>query len=349
MNVRQVIEIAKEWVEENVSQVPGFCGAYLGGSLSRMPKDASFPTYRDVDTYIIAEDVNQVPITHPILLYKGILFERFKMSLESHSSPEVVLSRPLISTNLVTGVVVSDPVGLLGKLQKAIGEEYAHRKWVQFRLEFQKKGASEHLEKIKDANSPIDVLDEIGWIVFFLAGAIATAHLRPPTVRRCLALTKELLQSQGKAELHEEILKVYGCAHMSREQVDFYLHESINAFDLAVEVRHTPPPSWLADLYIHPDVRPYFVDGAQEIIDEGSFREAMSWIVFFHSLANAVIQKDAPDEEKPMYQAGFDRLLSELVLGTHGDWQSRSELTKSVAEEVFQLVDEVVENHPDII
>jgi hypothetical protein len=45
MRVSQVIEIAKEWVEENVSQLPGFCGAYLGGSLSRMQKDASFPTY----------------------------------------------------------------------------------------------------------------------------------------------------------------------------------------------------------------------------------------------------------------------------------------------------------------
>lgn len=349
MKVSQVIEIAKEWVEENVSQAPGFCGAYLGGSLSRMPKDASFPTYRDVDTYIIAEDVNKVTITHPILLYKGVLLERFKMSLESHSSPEVVLSSPLVTTNLAAGVVISDPVGLLGKLQQTIVKEYTRRKWVQFRLEAEKKEALENVEKMNHASSPIDVFDKLSWVVYLLAGVIAVAHLRPPTVRRCLALTKKLLQSQGKTELHEGILKVYGCAHMSREQVEFYLHESINAYDIAVEVKHTPPTSWLANLYIHPDVRPYLVNGAREIIDEGSYREAMFWIAFFHSLANAVLQNDAPDEEKPKYQADFDRLLSELGLSTRGDWQSRSQLTKSVAEEVFQLVDEVVENHPDII
>jgi hypothetical protein len=314
-----------------------------------MPKDASFPTYRDVDTYIIAEDVNQVPIQHPIFLYKGVLLERFRMSLESHSSPESILSNPLVTTNLATGVVISDPLGLLGKLQQTIVKEYARRKWVQLRLDAEKKRALENLDKMSNANSSIDMFDRLSWIVYSLAGGIAIAHLRPPTVRRCLALTKELLQNQGKIELHEGILKMYGCAHMSRKQVEFCLHESMNAFDIAVEVRHTPPTNWLADLYIHPDVRPYLVNGAQEMIDEGSHREAMFWIAFIHSLANAVIQNDAPDEDKSKYQAGFDRLLSEFGLSTRADWQSRSELTNSVAKEVFQLADEVVENHPDII
>jgi hypothetical protein len=349
MNVSQVIEIAKEWVEENVSQVPGFCGAYLGGSLSRMPKDASFPTYRDVDTYIIAEDVNQIPITHPILRYKGVLLERFRMSLGSHSSAEAVFSNPLVTSNLATGVVISDPAGLLGKLQQTIRKEYARRKWVQVRLEAERKRALENLEKMSHANTPIDMFDRLSWIVYSLAGVIAIAHLRPPTVRRCLALTRELLHSQGKTELHEEILKVYGCAHMSQKQVEFYLHESTNAYDTAVEVKHTPPTNWLANIFIHPDVRPYLVNGAQEIIDDGSYRETMFWIAFFHSLANTVIQNDAPDEEKPKYQAGFDGLLNGLGLSTRSDWQSRSQLADSVVKEVFQLADEVVESHPDII
>jgi hypothetical protein len=72
----------------------------------------------------------------------------------------------------------------------------------------------------------------------------------------------------------------------------------------------------------------------------------MLHIMLFHYLANDVIQKDAPIKERPQYQAGYDRLLSGL--GWHNDWQSRIQLAKSVKEKVFQLVDEIIENYPDI-
>jgi len=48
------------------------------------------------------------------------------------------------------------------------------------------------------------------------------------------------------------------------------------------------------------------------------------------------------------YQAGFDLLLNELGLSISSDWQSRSQLAKNVAEEIFQLVEELIEKNPEI-
>ena len=48
-NVGQVIELAKEWIEGQSSQISGFCGAHLMGNINHLPKDSSFPAYKDVD------------------------------------------------------------------------------------------------------------------------------------------------------------------------------------------------------------------------------------------------------------------------------------------------------------
>ncbi|MBC8229903.1 hypothetical protein H8E77_10185 [bacterium] len=221
MTVGQVIEIAKEYVDKEASQVPGFCGAFLVGGINGMPKEAPFPLYRDVDIYMPVEDVKQIPIPQRKLPYK-----------------------------------------------------------------------------------------------------------------------------QGKSELHEEILRLLGCVHMDRGQVESYLQECVTAFDRAVEVKRTP---FSGSYNVDSCVRPYLVEGALEMINEGNHREAMFWIWIFHYCVNVAIQNDGSEEEKPQYQAGYDDFLSGLGLHAPNDWQSRLQLARNVAEQFFEFADEVVENHPDII
>jgi hypothetical protein len=55
VNTGQVIELAREWVQDHGNQTPGFLGAHLMGSLSSRPKEAPFPTYRDVDLNIVVK------------------------------------------------------------------------------------------------------------------------------------------------------------------------------------------------------------------------------------------------------------------------------------------------------
>jgi hypothetical protein len=84
------------------------------------------------------------------------------------------------------------------------------------------------------------------------------------------------------------------------------------------------------------------------MIDEGHHREAMFWIEAFWTLALMAIQNDAPEEEKPRFQAAFERLLDDVGLRTPADWQSRLQKAGKLTEEVFKVADEIVDGNPQI-
>lgn len=180
----------------------------------------------------------------------------------------------------------------------------------------------------------------------YLAGLIPVASLRPPTARRCLIRMRELLELQGRSDLCEEVLVLLGWAHMTSSQVVSYLQEAIRAFDRAVDMHRTQSPYGFK---LHPYVRPYFVQATQEMIDKGYHREAMFWIWVCHWLSNAALQNDAPAGEKARFQAGFDRLLNDMGLSTPEDRTARAEPARAVAEEVFQVADEIVAQNPEIV
>jgi hypothetical protein len=345
MDVSQAIEIAKQWVEVHGSRVPGFYGAHFSGAINRLPRDALFPSYRDVDVYVVVEDVEKSGQRQQKLFYKGIILETVFCNLDGYRSAEEVLSNPLSAHNLAVPSVISDPTGKLTELQRAVAQGFAQRRWVQERCESAKQSIRTLFDEWNEANTR----EEWGhcfWRVLLRTGdLVAVAHLRPPTVRRCLEQIRELLQHQDRLTLHESILQVLGSAHMNREQVESALQECLKAFDRAAEVIQT---SVFGDFQLHSHVRPYLAEGAQEMIDKGHHREAMWWISLNHAVSNKAIQNDAPEDEKAGFQAEFDRLVAELGLLTLSDCQRRLELAKSVADEVFQLADEVVEAHPDI-
>jgi len=341
MNVSQVIEIAEAWVEEEASQVPGFCGAYLAGSLSQGRKDSSFPAYSDVDIYVIVKDVSQIPVRKAKRSYKGILVDSEFQDLEEYRSPEVVLASPEYAPSIVAGRILSDPTGLLSELQQIVERGYANQTWVQARCQWEKWLVREYLAKIEPEATCGDMFEHLIWVVLGLGGLVAVAHLRPPTVRKCLVLTQELLQTQGRLELHEAVLQVWGCAHFERSDVECCLEECITAFNKAVQVIRTP-------FYgIHRDVYPYLVEGSREMIDVGYHREAMFWIMLMHSLSNRAIQRDASEEERRSSQARLDQVLNRLGLGTVDERRSRLQLVQSVKEEVVNLADQQTKRYPE--
>jgi hypothetical protein len=341
MNVSQVIEIAKAWVEEEAGQVPGFCGAYLAGSLSQERKDSPFPAHSDVDIYVVVKDVSQIPVRKTKRSYKGILVDSEFQSVEEYRSPEVVLSSPEYAPNIVAGRILSDPMGLLSELRQIVEQKYANQTWVQARCQWEKRLVEEYLAKIEPESTCGDMFEHLIWVVLGLGGLVAVAHLRPPTVRKCLVLTQELLQDQGRLDLHQAILRAWGCARFERSDVERCLEECITAFNRAVQVIRTP-------FYgIHQDAYPYLVEGSREMIDAGHHREAMFWIMLMHSLSNRAIQRDAPEGEKHSSRAGLDQVLNRLGLGTVGERHSRLQLLQGVKEEVFNLADQVVQRYSE--
>ena len=343
MNVGQVIELAKEWVEIYGSQIPGFCGAHLMGGLNYMPKDAPFPSYRDVDMNILSRDTQNTEVYD--VSYKGLMVEYGAAPIEDYQSPERVLANPSLASNLAVNSILSDPIGRLAPLQKAVEFEYSHRKWVVARCDSAKDSAENSINGLRQANSPFDAYPHLSELIVSLSGLIAFAGLKPPTHRRSLVLAKKVLESYGQADLHEEILAGYGSIHMGKAEVQAYLLDCVAAFDKAVEVTRTPFPF---QFKLHPHVKPYFIEGSREMIEEGYHREAVPWIAAGTLISAYAIQLDAPEDEKPPFLAAAYKLLSALRLTSPEDIELRVQQAKALTERACKVADFIVNENSEI-
>lgn len=154
------------------------------------------------------------------------------------------------------------------------------------------------------------------------------------------------MESRQRLDLLERTLDVQGYAALERIEVETYLQQSALAFDKAIEVKQTPSPF---DFKLHPHVRPYLVQGAQQMIDEGHHREAMGWIMAFYLVSLLAILNDAPPADKQHFQQGFDALLERCGLASMETWPLRIEQSRQLAEEVFTLADAWVAKNPEIL
>jgi len=348
MKVGQVIELTKEWVETEGRRRPGFQGAHLMGSMTTMPRDAPFAPWRDIDLSIVVPDGSgrESGKQNLELPYRGLILEVAFHELECYSSTASILSDPRLASDLAVDSILSDPKGMLRTLHKAVARDYARRKWVLIRCEWEKQKAMQCLEAMAQADSSTWLTYHLIFGLGYLAGLLSVARLEMPTHRRCLIMMRELLEPHGKLDLCEAALQVLGCAHMTRPQVEAYLQEMARAIDRAVALRDPQTP-YSHKLRSH--LRPYFIEGAREMISGGYHREAMWWIWMCHSVANMAIQNDAPEDEKPRFQVVWDRLMAGLGVSTPEDWTARVEQMRDLAEEIFQVADEIVAQNPEIV
>ena len=179
---------------------------------------------------------------------------------------------------------------------------------MEARCAAEKASAKEWLAAMRQAATPTDRMISVRVFLGALSGLLAVAQLKRPTTRRTLTLLRELLEAQGRADLHEAALTLMGCAHMSRADVQAVLDQCVIAFDRAVEVYQTPTPYGFA---IRSHLRPYHVEGTQEMIEEGNYREAMFWITCLDT-AYVVLQNDAPAAEKTVFAAQFQAMHAAL-------------------------------------
>ena len=339
MKVSEVIALAKGWVSAEASQAPGFLAAHLGGSLSSLPQQATFPLYRDLDVYIISQAEKDRHIRP--YLYKGLMVDAQFSSPKYYQSPELILANPHLAYHIAADTILSDPTGMLQALHQAVKKEYSQRQWVTARIEYEKQELILPALEAPKFNALVLYL-----VIVNLGGLIAVADLKNPTHRRSLILLKEMLQARDDTTLHDQALQLLGSAGMSRDQVSSYIPHIQEAFRRAVTVYQTPIP--YVGHKLRPDREPYFIAASQEMIDEGHHREAMLWMLGALHLANTALQNDAPAPEKRAFQARYDSLLQDLGLSKPDDWQQRQQRLRRLVAHFFNLADKIVASHPMI-
>jgi hypothetical protein len=346
VTVGQVVEHTKAWVNMQAEQMPGFLGAHLMGSITSMATDETFPTYRDVDLHFILRDDIEVPGENVEVLYRGLMIEAGYRQQKDYRTSQAILSDPVIASHMAVPSILCDPTGWLTQLHEAVARQYAQRQWVQARCEAEKREAFSMLERVASIPDPVTGWNLLGYTCTFVSGVLALASLKSITGRRCAVQTRHILEAWKRPDLHERLLEVLGVAHLSREQVEHSLREATKAFDIAVQVKRTPHP-FGHKMYAH--LRPYLVDGTQEMISEGYHREAASWAMAYYASSIQIIQADAPSALTPDRLARFEEYIRQFGLYGKGTgysgadaWKARIEQARGIFREIFTLADEII-------
>jgi hypothetical protein len=337
--VQEVIRLAQEWVTGYSSQVPGFAGAYFFGGITQLPLDAFFPAYRDVDIVLVTTEGKRPFEENLEIDYCGLMLEVGFLGTEEHRSPEAILSDPELAPNLVSSPLLADPLNLLRPLQESTIERYAQEQWVRARCDVAKQDIFQASAALGESQTSGDRLYHLWRCVSYCSGLLALASLRKPTHRRSLVLLHEIVSAQGRPDLHEDALRLWGAVDMSPERVAELLQEAGHAYDRALAVKRTPSAG---DFKLRPHLRPYFMEATQEIIDEGYYREATFWILIAYLVAYVALMIDASPEEQGTFQASWDRVCDELGVGALASSIGRQREAELFAQSLFPVADALI-------
>lgn len=326
--VHEVIRRVRAWVAQEAALLPNFAGAYLWAGITAMAKDELFHLYRDVDVVVVLRE--GAPDDEGEVLYDGLSIEIIWKNLDEHLDVEAALANPSAGPNLAATQILADPTGALTTLQRAVAERFAEPRWIAARCDGERRRIEEAQADMRKARTPAERLDSIRALLMGMSGLLAVAKLRRPTTRRTLALLSELLEEAGRNDLKEQALAVMGSAAMSPEDVEDLLATVMHAYDRSVEVYRTPIAYGFT---LREHLRPYYAQGAQEMIDEGRHREAVFWIacldVPFFALAN-----DAPEGEKAMWAEKFRAFYAALGIADAAGWTERVALAEGLLAEL---------------
>lgn len=335
-----VIDLVREWVETEASQLPNFAGAYLWGGITALEGDAPFKLWRDLDVVIVltegaGEEDDEV-------LYKGLSLEVIYKNLDEHYDVDAALANPSAGPNLASTTILADPTGALTTLQQRVAAAFAQPRHVAARAAAEVRDAQAALDAMFAATTPAQRMDAVRGVLGALSGLLAVAQLARPTTRRTIALLGELLEAQQRPDLLEEALEVMGSATMTAAEVLALLDDALGAVARAAEVYQTPIPYGFA---LRTHLLPYYREGALEMIDEGRHREAMYWVSCLDT-AYLALANDAPDDEKPLWARHLDHLYASLGLTDEAAWPTRIALAESLTRAIELLANQLLAKTP---
>ncbi len=344
MIVKDAKDVARRWVEEQASTVPGFWGAFFHGSTNWLSNDAVVSPASDVDV-MVALDGAHPPDKLGKFRYRDVLLEVSYLPSDQLRSADQILSQYHLAGSFHTPSVIVDPSGQLTALQMAVAKEYAKRDRVYQRCD---DARTRVLRKLQSLNEAEPFHDQVtAWL--FATGVVLhillVAVLRNPTVRNRYVATRELLRDYGQLDIYEPLLEQLGCAQMSRARAEHHLAALAGAFDVAKTVVKTP---FFFTADISDIARPIAIDGSRDLIAVGDHREAVFWMVATYSRCQKVLYHDAPKEVQERCGLGYRHLLGDLGIASFADLRRRGDEVAAFLPQVWAVAEAIIAANPDI-
>jgi hypothetical protein len=88
--------------------------------------------------------------------------------------------------------------------------------------------------------------------------------------------------------------------------------------------------------------RPIAIDGSRELIERGSHREAVFWMVATYSRCQKVLFEDAREELRDRFIAGYGQLLGDLGITSPADLPQRCERVKEFLPRLWEVAEAIM-------
>jgi hypothetical protein len=344
MIVKQVKNVAQQWVMEEATSLAGFNGAFFHGSVNWMADDEPFPTSSDVNVMVVVEGSDPPSALHKFP-YRDVILDVSYMSNKSFASSDTMLADYRYAHSFTANSLISDPSGQLTKVQQAVSKHYARRKWVRKRCQHARDWLLSTLQWLKEEDPFHDQVFAWLYPLSMPTHITLVAGLENPTVRKCYVACGELLARYGQLPLFESLLRLLGSAEMDRRQVESLLDSCAEAFDCAKGIVKTP---FFGASIISHATRPIAIDGSRELIDSGHHREAVFWIIAIHTFCQKALHNDGAPELQRRFTPSYRRLMRELGLNAFAGLQQRNEQLKEILPQVWEATEIIIGANPGI-
>ncbi len=344
MLVKEAKAVVRQWVAEEVSKIPGFCGAFYAGSTNWMADDEPMPSTSDVDIKIVL-DVPQLPDSYIKSSHQDIVIEASYLMKRDIPSADAVLSTYYLAKHFTTPNVIADPTGFLSAIQAEVQRNFAKREWVIKRCMNARDFAINSLQWLK----PEDQFHDQAFWWLYSAGIVLhmliVADLRNPTVAKSWVVTTDVLSQYGFLPFLDRLFTHIGCAGMDRTQVETFFCDYVEAFDYAKLYIKTP---FWGSTSISDSVRPAMVDKFAAMIETGLYRQAFFWVAFFHMWCYKAIVNDAPPDVQAKTAPLFEKLVTTLCIPTIEDIARRHKETEVLIPEVWKVAEAIIAANPAV-
>ena len=227
MRVGQARETARQWVNEEASRIPGFCGAYTIGSTNWLPDDDNLTTTSDLDIIVVLTGPYQASRCDKLrsgkFRYGEILLEVSYLRSDQLQSSDLVLSDYHLAPSFRTTNILLDPSGHLTALRALVCRDYAKRQWVRQRCANARDKVLRYLRSIAEATTFHDQVIACLFAAGITTHVLLAAGLRNPTVRARYVAVRELLADYDDVEFHQTLLELLGADRISRGRVSQHL------------------------------------------------------------------------------------------------------------------------------
>ncbi len=311
------------------SRLPGYIGAYIGGSAAALPENAPLPTGSDVDTFVVLSD--PPPMKPGKFMHGGILLEVSYIAEKSILPAESALADYHLAHSLNAARILHDPAGILSRLQREIQAKFPLKEEIARRRDH----ALSRVQSGLTAPLADDLQDRtLGWLfpTGIMAHAALVSALKNPTVRLRYLRAKEVLEKENLSASYETLLSLAGFAEISAETAQRLLNALIPLYDRAAKVGKTP---FFFSSDVSPQCRPTAIDSMQALIDGNLHREAMFWILTGYARSMKILLADDP--------AAYARFLPDFQSALAAVGRDSAEKILSARRRALQFLPELTE------